>query len=385
MPWKETRAVDERIRFIVAVNESDESFSELCRQFGISRKTGYKWCQRYEEFGPAGLEDRPPVPRSCPHATPDETLDLILALRKAHPTWGPKKIRGHLVTLEHKAVPAASTIGELLKKHGLIRPRRKRVHPPMTPSTIEVPERPNDTWCVDFKGHFALGDGSRCHPLTLTDEVSRYLLKCEGLAKPNEALAKPHFDRAFREFGLPRRIRSDNGAPFATAGIGGLSKLSVHWIKLGIHPERIEPGKPHQNGRHERMHRTLKEEAIQPPALTLSEQQRRFDRFRHVFNDVRPHEALGQKPPASVYTTSPRTMPHQPSSPEYPDTMEVRRLSSNGQLRFGGSQALVTRLLASEPVGLLPIEEDVWELYYGPVLLAEVTVKSKELRFQKVR
>jgi len=385
VPWKETCAVDERLRFIAAVNESDESFSELCRQFGISRKTGYKWCKRYEQFGPAGLEDRAPIPRSCPHATPPEMLDLILELRKERPTWGPKKLRARLQTLGYEGVPAASTIGDILKKHGLIRPRRRRVYPPLVPSPIQPPEQPNDTWCVDFKGHFALGDGSRCHPLTVTDEVSRYLLKCEGLAKADEASVQPHFDRAFREFGLPRRIRSDNGPPFATAGIGGLSKLSVHWIKLGIHPERIEPGKPEQNGRHERMHKTLKEEATQPPAATLSEQQRRFDRFRHIFNDERPHEALGQKPPASVYTPSPRPMPREPKSPEYPDTMTVRKLDASGRLQFGGDNTLVTRLLANEPVGLLPIDDGVWELYYGPVLLAQVTLKSKELRLQKVR
>lgn len=385
MPWKETCAVDERLRFIAAVNESDESFSELCRQFGISRKTGYKWCKRYEQFGPAGLEDRAPIPRACPHATPPEMLDLILELRKERPTWGPKKLRARLQTLGYEGVPAASTIGDILKKHGLIRPRRRRVYPPLVPSPIQPPEQPNDTWCVDFKGHFALGDGSRCHPLTVTDEVSRYLLKCEGLAKADEASVQPHFDRAFREFGLPRRIRSDNGPPFATAGIGGLSKLSVHWIKLGIHPERIEPGKPEQNGRHERMHKTLKEEATQPPAATLAEQQRRFDRFRHIFNDERPHEALGQKPPASVYTPSPRPMPREPKSPEYPDTMTVRKLDASGRLQFGGDNTLVTRLLANEPVGLLPIDDGVWELYYGPVLLAQVTLKSKELRLQKVR
>ena len=178
---------------------------------------------------------------------------------------------------------------------------------------------------------------------------------------------------------------SPPGPPFATAGIGGLSKLSVHWIKLGIHPERIEPGKPEQNGRHERMHKTLKEEATQPPAATLAEQQRRFDRFRHIFNDERPHEALGQKPPASVYTPSPRPMPREPKSPEYPDTMTVRKLDASGRLQFGGDNTLVTRLLANEPVGLLPIDDGVWELYYGPVLLAQVTLKSKELRLQKVR
>jgi len=196
---------------------------------------------------------------------------------------------------------------------------------------------------------------------------------------------RPHFERAFREFGLPERIRSDNGPPFATLGPGGLSALSVHWIKLGIHPERIDPGHPEQNGRHERMHKTLKAEATAPPAPTLADQQRTFDRFRHVYNDERPHEALGQKPPATRYTPSRRTMPSQPASPEYPDTMAVRRISDKGRLTFGGCNALVSKLLVNEPVGLLPIEEDVWELYYGSVLLAQVTLKNKELRLEKRR
>ncbi|WP_438014491.1 integrase core domain-containing protein [Sorangium sp. So ce315] len=387
MPWKETCSVDERLQFIAQVNESDETFAELCRRFGISRKTGYKWVERYEKAGPRGLEERRPVAHTFPHATPATLVNALVELRKERPTWGPKKLRARLESMGLAGLPATSTIGELLKKHGLIRPRRRRVVTPTSamPSTLAPAEQPNDTWCVDFKGHFALGDKTRCHPLTLTDQASRYLLKCEGVAKPDDASVRPHFERAFREFGLPNRIRSDNGPPFATLGIGGLSALSVSWIKLGVAPERIEPGKPQQNGRHERMHKTLKAEATSPPEATLAAQQRVFDRFRHEYNDQRPHEALGQRTPASRYTPSRRTMPSKPSSPEYPDTMTVRRVGDMGRLQFGGAHTFVSKLIANEPVGLLPIADDVWELYYGPILLAQVTLRNKELQLVKAR
>ncbi|WP_437630348.1 integrase core domain-containing protein [Sorangium sp. So ce854] len=387
MPWKETCSVDERLQFIAQVNESDETFAELCRRFGISRKTGYKWVERYEQAGPRGLEERRPVAHTFPHATAAVIVDALVELRKERPTWGSKKLRARLESMGLEGLPATSTTGELLKKHGLIRPRRRRVVTPTSamPPTLAPAEQPNDTWCADFKGHFALGDKTRCHPLTLTDQASRYLLKCEGVAKPDEASVRPHFERAFHEFGLPNRIRSDNGPPFATPGVGGLSALSVSWIKLGVVPERIEPGKPQQNGRHERMHKTLKAEATSPPQVTLAAQQRVFDRFRHEYNDQRPHEALGQRTPASRYTPSRRTMPSKPSSPEYPDTMAVRRIDHTGKVKLGGSHAFVSKLIANEPVGLLPIADDVWELYYGPVLLAQVNLKNKELQLIKAR
>ena len=234
----------------------------------------------------------------------------------------------------------------------------------------------NDVWCVDFKGHFALGDKSRCYPLTLTDHATRYLLKCEALVQPREEPVRQHFERAFREFGLPTRVRSDNGPPFASTGLGGLTALSVWWIKLGIVPERIEPGKPQQNGRHERMHRTLKLEATDPPQANRPEQQRVFDRFRAVFNDVRPHEALNRKTPASRYSPSSRVMPDRPRSPEYPDAMKVRRLDHNGSLCFAGKPFSFCGALGGEPVGLVLVEEDTWEVFYGPILLAELRVRG---------
>jgi transposase InsO family protein len=378
--------VDEVVQFITDVNQLEETFAALCRRYGISRKTGYKWCDRYEEFGPAGLEARAPVALTCPHKTADELVAALVELRKEHPTWGPKKLKARLVALGTSNVPAASTIGDLLKRHGLVRPRRRRVYPPaMTPQALAEATRPNDTWCVDFKGHFALGDKTRCYPLTLTDQVVRYLLKCESVDKPDVAHVRPHFERAFHEFGLPLRIRSDNGPPFATTGIGGLSALSVWWIKLGIVPERIEPGKPQQNGRHERMHRTLKDEVASKPEADRRAQQLAFDRFRHEYNDVRPHEALSQQTPSSRYTTSRRVMPASLSSPEYPETMVVRRVAPNGHLSWKGQAVRISELLCGEPVGIEVIGEERWRMHYGPVVLAELTLRGKELRLDRQR
>lgn len=370
------------MRFIVAVDEDDEPFTELCRRFGISRKTGYKWLERYESLGPAGLEDKPPVARNHPHRLDDELADLFVKTRKDHPTWGPKKLRAFVAAQQPElVVPAASTIGGLLKSRGLIHPRRRRLRVPLHTSPLSNSDRPNSTWCADFKGHFALGDRARCHPLTISDDYSRYLLACEGMHDPKGKPVCEQFERVFREFGLPDRIRTDNGSPFASKAPGGLSTLSVWWIKLGIVPERIEPGKPEQNGRHERMHRTLKDEATQPPGVTLNEQQRVFDRFRHEYNDVRPHEALNQKPPAKIYVTSARSFPQSPRSPEYGEGFTVRKLDDLGRLRRPSAKHTMTRLLSLEPVGLREVDDDRWEVFYGPVLLGTLDETGKEPRF----
>lgn len=386
MPWKEIRPVDERIRFIAAVQEDPKgNFAQLCRRFGIHRSKGYKWLQRYNEQGPAGLEDRKPVARECPHRTPDEVVDRIVAIRKEHPHDGPRKLRLRLLKREPDLVlPAASTIGEILDRYGLIRPRRARLRVPPHPSPLEPCQQPNDVWCVDFKGHFALGDGTRCYPLTLSDGASRYLIKCEALTEPREEPVRRHFELAFHEFGLPERIRSDNGPPFATKAIGGLSRLSVWWIQLGILPERIEPGQPQQNGRHERMHRTLGEHTADPPASTLADQQRSFDRFRHDYNEERPHEALGQTPPASHYEPSLRPMPDRPRSPEYGEGFVVRRLGNSGFLKWHGAELRVAKLLAREPVGLKQTDDDEWELHYGSLLIGYVLRRDGKTRIEPI-
>jgi transposase InsO family protein len=377
--------MDERVRLIALWNEGQMNVTQLSRAFGISRKTVYKWLDRYEQAGAAGLVEAAPIARHYPHATPETVVAAVLELRKERPTWGPKKLRARLAQLG-VPVPAVSTVGELLKKHGLIRPRRRRVYPPRMPSELAQTTRPNDTWCADFKGHFPLSDKSRCHPLTITDQVSRYLLKCEALARPDMSCTKVHFDRAFRDYGLPLRIRSDNGPPFATTTVGGLSELSVWWIKLGITPERIEPGKPQQNGRHERMHRTLAEETTRPPAANVTAQQLAFDRFRNDYNNLRPHEALGQSTPVAHYSNSPRAMPDKPKAPEYPEGMKVLKVDSSGNIKpIRQVPVTLSKLLSGEPVGLLENAEHSYEVFFGNVMLATVSLHGNDVRVVKVR
>ena len=385
MPWKETRAVDERLRFIAAVQEDPKgNFRRLCERFGISRPKGYKWLKRYREMGPAGLEDRKPIARSCPHRTANVVVDRVIEMRKEHPYDGPKKLRARLLAFGEPQVPAASTIGEILDRYGLIRPRRARLRVPPSASPLEPCSEPNDVWCVDFKGHFACGDRTRCHPLTISDGASRYLIKCEALDKPDEQRVRPHFERAFREFGLPLRIRSDNGVPFASKAIGGLSRLSVWWVQLNILPERIEPGQPQQNGRHERMHRTLKQHTATPPAPTMSDQQRAFDGFRADYNQHRPHEALSMTPPAAHYEPSSRPMPERPREFEYAQGLLVRRVNESGSFKWHGQRLRAGHLLAGQPLGLHEIDEDEWELFYGPLLIGYVLVRQGQARLEPV-
>jgi len=370
MPWLESKAVNERMKFIVEWSESeDENFSAHCRRFGISRRVGYKWLDRFEKDGPAGLEDRPPIAKRCKHRIPLEVVDTIIAGRKAHPTWGPRKLHDWLLAKDpNLAVPAPSTIGDIINRYGLIRPHKRRLRVPVRGThPLDPCAAPNDVWCADFKGNFALGDGIRCHPLTMTDACSRYLLKCEGLLSEKEEYVRPHFELAFREFGLPKRLRTDNGPPFSARG--GLSRLSVWLIQLGVIPERITPGHPEQNGRHERMHRTLKAETATPPKADMSAQQRAFDVFRAEFNNERPHEALGQKPPRRVHTLSLREYPRNLKSPEYGDDFIVRLIDSEGALSWKNDRAFVTTLLAGEPVGLRLFDDDCAEVFYGPLLL----------------
>lgn len=383
MPWKEIRPVEERLRFIAAVLEDPKgNFARLCASFGISRAKGYKWVARYRELGLAGLEDRKPIAHSHPHRTPDEVVDRVVAMRKKYPFDGPKKLRCMLLEMEPGLpVPAASTIGDILDRYGLIRPRRARLRVPPSSDPLAHASEPNDVWCTDFKGHFATGDGVRCHPLTISDAATRFLVKCEGLTKPDAASARPHFELAFRELGVPWRIRSDNGAPFASKALGGLSALSVWWIQLGIVPERIEPGQPQQNGRHERMHLTLKQQTASPPCATFADQQRAFDRFRADYNERRPHEALGQTPPARHYEPSMRTMPT-PRAPEYAADFVVRRVRPNGYVSWRGTELRVTPLLAGQPVGFRQTDEDEWELFYGPIQLGDVLLRAHELRIE---
>jgi putative transposase len=385
VPWKETCIVDQRLEFIAAVKQDPRgNFTRQCERFGISRQTGYALLARYEATGAKALVDDPPRAKTCPHKTSLEVEGLVLGMRKQHPNEGPKKLKVRLCAAYPGIVfPATSTIGDILKRRSQIHPRRARLRVPMHPSPLEPCSEPNELWCTDFKGHFALGDRTRCHPLTITDAASRYLIKCEGLVAEGTELARPEFERAFAEFGVPERIRSDNGAPFASKAVGGLSRLSVWWIQLGILPERIEPGNPQQNGRHERFHRTLKEQTTKPPAHTLAEQQRAFDYFRRDYNDERPHEALGQKPPASVYEPSWRPL-RAPRAPEYGDGFDTRRAGPNGCLSIGGASLYVGSLLAGQPLGLKQTDDDEWDLYYGPLHIGYVLVRKGEARIEPV-
>ena len=307
MVWMETCAMGERMRFVMAAVDNAEGFAGLCRRFGVSRRTGYKWLERYGDEGVEGLKDRSRAPLHHRQALAEKIAERCIAVRHAHPTWGPLKVQAWLA--EHRPRtrwPAASTIGELFDRAGLTVKRRQRRRSPPSGAPFAPCAAANEVWCIDFKGWFVTGDGARCEPLTLSDAHSRYLLRCQALARTDADHVWPVLEAAFREFGLPHRLRSDNGSPFASCGAGGLSQLSVKVIKAGVVPERIAPGKPQQNGRLERLHLTLLQDAANPPAPSLREQLKRLRRFQRIYNDERPHQALGNDTPAKHYAVSPR-------------------------------------------------------------------------------
>lgn len=368
LPWHETDRYTEQRRFIERWLEGGVTVSALCGQFGISRKTAYKRIRRYLAFGFDGLGDRSRAPRSIPHKTPAEVEQLLIDARLKY-RYGPKKLLD-IVLNESPGLdlPALSTIGDILKRAGLVRPRRRVRRKsqawadPLTRSDV-----PGEVWCADLKGWFNTGDGMRCDPFTLTDYASRYLLACRPVTSPWHAGVRKEMERVFREHGLPQAIRTDNGAPFASTGLGGLTTLSAWWVKLGIVPERIERGHPEQNGRHERMHRTLKEATASPPSASARAQQKTFDRFRDEFNNQRPHEALGQKRPAEVHRPSPRQYPSRIREPGYPDDAQVRKVRTNGEIKWRGGMVFVSGALCGEPVGLRQEDEHHWGILFGPL------------------
>ena len=362
MPWSETTLMSERLCFIADLERNLYSMTELCERHGISRKTGYKWADRYVAKGVDGLKDRSRAPKRCPHRTEDRVVEALVEARGKHPRWGPRKLLAYLRKRRPNwPWPATSTAGEILKRHGLVEPRqRRRPRRHLGRPKIDVTS-PNDLWSGDFKGEFLTGDRRYCYPLTVADRCSRYLLGCEGQLSTAHAGAKPVFERLFREKGLPKAILSDNGSPFSSTALAGLSRLSVWWIKLGIEPLLIEPGHPEQNGAHERMHRTLKAETTRPPETDLAAQQRRFDAFREEFNEERPHEALGQQTPAERYQPSPRPYPDRVPEVEYPGHWEVRRVGRRGQMKWQGQEVFVTKVLMNERVGLEEIEDGIWQ------------------------
>jgi len=361
---KELSVADRRLLFVRAVNEEDLNISQACRTFGISRPTGYAILRRFEQEGVSGLLDRSRAPHHRPQTVDETIANRILALKVEHCTWGPKKIKASLEETTGTKWPATSTIGDILKRAGLVKPRRLKTRCPSAPIRPGE-QRPNELWCVDYKGQFSLRGGHLCYPLTMTDQASRFLLRCQALPDVTGKKAWPYFVGAFQEFGLPAAIRSDNGAPFATASTTGLTYLSLRLIKLGIRLERIDPGKPQQNGAHERMHRTLKAEAIYPASETLVAQQGRFDAWLREFNYERPHEALDQRTPSSVYVRSPREMPLVLPELEYPAGMRVTRVRTNGMIRWRGGFVFVSEVLIGEPVGLDHFDEHYHALYVG--------------------
>ena len=370
----------ERLRFIDDLESMLYTMSELCARHGISRKTGYKWAQRYVEGGWAGLAEQSRAPRHCPHRVEESVAQALVELRRGHPRWGPRKLLAVLGRRRPELrLPAASTVGDLLRRQGLIEPRspqRRRPHPGRASAPAQAP---NDVWTCDFKGEFRTGEGRYCYPLTVADRFSRYLLGCQAQPCTATEAAQPDFERLFREHGLPRAILSDNGSPFSSRALAGLSRLSVGWIKLGIQPLLIEPGHPEQNGAHERMHRTLKAETARPPAANLARQQQRFDAFRREFNQDRPHEALGQQTPSQRYEPSARPYPRSMAPVEYPGHYEVRKVRSSGQIKWQGELLFLSEVLIGEPVGLEEIDDGVWSLSFGPLLLARFDERTRRL------
>jgi putative transposase len=368
VPWRETSTMDQRVRFVTEWRESGDSVTELCARYGISRETGYKWMGRYEAGGVSALADQSRRPRRSPTQTAEAVVAAVLEARRRHPTWGPKKLLSRGWRLPDK--PGLSTVSLILKRHGLVSAARRRARRRLSGPPAAALERPNAVWTIDFKGQFRTGDGRWCYPLTVVDHWSRYLLACRSLPSVRTAGSRAALERVFREYGLPERIRSDNGAPFASAlAIGGLSALAVWWIRLGIVPERIQPGCPAQNGRHERLHRTLKRETARPPAATGAAQQQRFRRFRTEYNEERPHEALGQRAPAELYVASPRAYPAVLPPLEYAAHMVVRRVAPCGAFKWHTRWVHVSHTLAGHAVGLAEIDDARWAVYFASLVL----------------
>ncbi len=380
MPWKETCPMDQRLQFIGLYLGHEYSMAALCRQFGISRKTGYKLVERYIQEGVHGLLNRSRAPGHHPNRVSPTIEQFIVATRSRFPLWGPRKLRAWLLRNQSETFwPAASTIGEILNRHGLTVPRKRcrRTQPYTEP--FKSCDRPNAVWSADFKGWFLTGDKTRCEPLTITDNYSRYLLRCQALTPTGFYSVKPIFEAAFREYGLPDAIRTDNGVPFATTTVAGLSRLSIWWIKLGITPERIEPGKPAQNGRHERMHRTLKAHTASPPQATLRSQQRAFVRFCKEYNQERPHEGINMQVPAKLYQTSNREYPLLAPDIEYPGDMLIRRIKAQGDLSWKGRHVYLSETLAGETVGLRQVSERLWDIYFAHIKLAQLDSHTQKL------
>lgn len=366
MPWKELSAVDIRVSMINDWSNEECAISDLSERYSVSRKTIYKWIARYESQGVEGLKELSRAPCHHPNATSEEIVKAIVEMKIRRINWGPKKIISRL-RLDHPDIkwPAYSTGNEILKRHGFVRVRKYRQHTPRYTTPFLGCDAPNMTWSADYKGHFRMGDGRLCYPLTISDNYSRYLIDCQGLTRPKLEQTKPRFEWAFRNYGLPQAIRSDNGAPFASIGLGGLSRLSVWFIQLGIRPERISLGCPEQNGRHERMHLTLKQATASPPKKNMVEQQKAFHQFKNEYNHERPHEALDLKPPATAYHSSPRPFPWKPQKVDYDSGATVRFVHNRGEIKWKGAKIYLSEALVGQYVSLTQTDNHLWTVKYG--------------------
>ena len=380
MPWAETQPMREKEKFVAHAKSGLWTMSELCRLYGVSRKCGYETLERFEEDGLRGLQERSRAPKSCPHQVSSRVRTRLLEVKAKYPTWGARKLLDYVVDNDGPdGWPAESTVNELLKREGLVKPRRKRTRSAHPGKPHVVTAEPNDVWTMDFKGHFRTGNHIYCYPLTVLDLHTRYLLACKAMLGTEHEPTRQKLELLFRRHGLPKSILTDNGVPFcSTNTVLGMSELSVWLMELGIEVLRTQPASPQQNGAHERMHRTLKAEATKPPARTVNGQQRKFDEWRRIYNDERPHETLGGVPPARHYRASPRPFPKTIEGPEYPEHFEKRLVSDAGHFRFKSGTYFVSHVLHGKWVGLEETQGGLWNVYFYDRLLGRLSEKNKK-------
>lgn len=378
MPWMETDPMKERERFVVDARSKRLPFVRLCARYGISPKTGYKWLNRFEEEGLEGLRERSRAPHRPHHQLGPFIADAILATKRKHPTWGARKILHYLRNQGLSGLPVESTANALLDRHGLVNHSRRRKRPLHPGKPLVETVASNDVWTADYKGQFKTQDGVYCYPLTIADLHSRYLLACKGHLGTRHVYVQSAFERLFRVYGLPLAILTDNGVPFwAPSSYLRYSELGVWFVTLGIEPLRTELSSPQQNGAHERMHKTLKAEATKPPSTNLKSQQKRFDRWRTVYNDERPHEFHDGRPPSSFYEPSPRPYPTKIQGPEYPGHFEVRKVNGNSTFRFKSGTYYLSRAFMDHDIGLEEVEDGIWDVHFYHVHLARFDERDK--------
>lgn len=380
MSWKVINQMNLKNQFVTDRIKEHFSITDLSQKYGISRPTVYKWLERYEQLGINGLKEQSRAPKNCPHRTDEKIINLVIQEKLNNRKRGPRKVRAQL---KHRYpgihFPAISTIAYWLKKEGLVEKRKKRLHVPPYAEPFNDCHAPNDVWSIDYKGQFYMKNNRVCYPATLSDNFSRYLLDCKALEGPRYAPTKKVLIEAFREYGLPQAIRSDNGTPFAGKCVGGLSRLSIWFIQLGIIPERIKKGCPQENGRHERMHRTLKSDALDQVARNFKEQQERFDIFRQDYNNERPHESLNDQTPSEFYKKSNRPYVERPHPVEYGHQYITRQIKQNGDMKLNGRLFFISELLAGQSVGLKEIADGIWQLQYSFYILGSVDLRKNKI------